>query len=73
MKVLRASLIAVAVSAISIGLGYAHFGVARATDNEPATAAACARCGDGQCQRSCGENEKTCPRDCGGVPQPSSR
>lgn len=73
MKLLRASLITIAFFAVSIGLGYAHFGVARATDNEPATAAACARCGDGQCQRSCGENEKTCPRDCGGVPQSSSR
>ncbi len=29
-------------------------------------AAACAKCGDGQCQKSCGETAKTCPRDCGG-------
>jgi hypothetical protein len=71
MKLLRASVVAVALSAVSIGIGYAQFGVARGTDNEPA--AACARCGDGQCQKSCGENEKTCPRDCGGVPQESSR
>lgn len=30
------------------------------------TAAACAKCGDGQCQTSCGENASTCPKDCGG-------
>ena len=73
MKFLRASLVAIAFSAVSIGFGYAQFGVARATDNERQTPAACARCGDGQCQRSCGENEKSCPRDCGGVPQTSYR
>ena len=72
MKFLRASLVAIAFSAVSIGFGYAHFGVARAIDNEPDTPAACAKCGDGQCQRSCGENERSCPRDCGGDPQPSS-
>ncbi len=70
MKFLRASLIAVALSAVSIGFGYTQFGVTRVTANEPEAAAACARCGDGQCQRSCGENEKSCPRDCGGVPVP---
>ena len=73
MKFLRTSLVVIALSAVSIGFGYAHFDVARATDNKPQTAAACAKCGDGQCQRSCGENEKSCPRDCGGVPQPSLR
>jgi hypothetical protein len=72
MKTLRASLIAIALSAVSIGVGYAQFRVASASDNEPQTPAACAKCGDGQCQRSCGENEKSCPRDCGGVPQTSS-
>jgi hypothetical protein len=30
------------------------------------TAAACAKCGDGQCQTSCGESARTCPKDCGG-------
>ncbi len=41
-----------------------------ATDAAPApagqasaVAAACARCGDGYCARSC-ENERTCPADC---------
>ena len=72
MKLLRASIIAIAFSAISIGVGYATFGVAKATDYESETPAFCAKCGDGQCQRSCGENEKSCPRDCGGVPQTSS-
>jgi hypothetical protein len=68
MKLVRASLIALALSAITIGVGYTEFG-ASVAGNEPQAAAACARCGDGQCQRSCGENEKSCPRDCGGVPQ----
>jgi hypothetical protein len=73
MKFLRASVIAIAFCAVSIGLGYAQFGVTRATEHEPETPAFCAKCGDGQCQRSCGENEKSCPRDCGGVPQTSAR
>jgi hypothetical protein len=73
MKFLRTSLVAIALSAVTIGIGYAQFGVARATDNESQTPAFCAKCGDGQCQRSCGENEKSCPRDCGGVPQTSDR
>jgi hypothetical protein len=72
MKFLRASVIAIAFCAVSIGLGYAQFGVTRATE-QPETPAFCAKCGDGQCQRSCGENEKSCPRDCGGVPQTSAR
>lgn len=67
MKFLRASLIAIAFSAVSIGFGYAHFGVANAVDNQPQKAAACARCGDGVCARSC-ENAQSCPQDCGGVP-----
>lgn len=73
MKFLRTSLIAIALSAVAIGFGYAQFGVARATDTERQPPAFCAKCGDGQCQRSCGENEKSCPRDCGGVPQTSYR
>ena len=73
MKSLRTSLLAIALSAGTIGIGYAQFGVARATDNEPQTPAVCAKCGDGQCQKSCGENAISCPRDCGGVPQTSRR
>jgi len=70
MKLVRTSIFAIALSAVSIGFAYTQFGIAR-TNNEPQTPAACARCGDGQCQRSCGENEKSCPRDCGGDPQPN--
>ena len=70
MKFVRASVFAIAFSAVSIGIGYAQFGVVRTTD-EPQTPAVCARCGDGQCQKSCGENATTCPRDCGGVPETS--
>jgi hypothetical protein len=60
MKYLRAILIAIAFAAVSIS-----FGVATATDNMGADsgAAACQRCGDGYCARSC-ENERTCPQDC---------
>jgi hypothetical protein len=72
MKSVRASLIAVVFATVGIGIGYNQSHVATATDTELQTPAACARCGDGQCQRSCGENEKTCPRDCGGVPQTSA-
>jgi hypothetical protein len=72
MKFLRASVIAIAFSAVSIGFGYATFSVAKAT-NQPETPAFCAKCGDGQCQRSCGETEKSCTRYCGGVPHKSSR
>jgi hypothetical protein len=63
MKYLRATLIAVAFAAVSIG-----FGAASAIDNgrgeQPQGAAACQKCGDGYCARSC-ENERTCPADCG--------
>jgi hypothetical protein len=73
MKFLRASMIAIALSAVSIAFGYAQFGVTRATE-QPQTPAFCAKCGDGQCQKSCGETATTCPRDCGGggVPQKSA-
>jgi hypothetical protein len=74
MKFLRTSIIAIAFSAVSIGIGYAQFGVAKTTDNAPQPPAFCAKCGDGQCQKSCGENAQSCPRDCGGgVPQTSYR
>jgi hypothetical protein len=65
MNLRRALLIAVAVCAVAIGsisfgmLGLADTGVEQ-------TAAACARCGDGVCARSC-ENERTCPADCKAV------
>lgn len=68
MKFVRASLVAIALAG-SIGFGYTQLRVAKATDNQPQTPAFCAKCGDGQCQKSCGENAITCPRDCGGVPQ----
>ena len=55
MKYLRATLIALALAALSIG-----FAVASGEQG----AAACQICGDGYCARSC-ENAQTCPRDCG--------
>lgn len=62
MKYLRATAIAVALAAVSIG-----FGAASAVDNNNSEQGAsfCARCGDGVCAKSC-ENAQTCPRDCGG-------
>ena len=67
MKFLRASIVAIAFAAVSIGFGYTQF-VARATDTAPQAPAFCAKCGDGQCQKSCGETAQSCPRDCGGGP-----
>ena len=65
MKYVKATLIASAFAAVSIG-----FGAARAFDKsrgeQPQAAAACQRCGDGYCARSC-ENAITCPADCGGT------
>lgn len=64
MKYLRATLIAVAFAAVSIGFGAA--GAVDKSRGEPQqSAASCQRCGDGYCARSC-ENAQTCPADCGG-------
>lgn len=71
MKFLRATLIAIAFSAVSVGFGYAHFSVSRA-DSQPQEPAFCARCGDGVCAKSC-ETPQSCPRDCAGVPSAVSR
>lgn len=62
MKYLRATLIALAFAAVSIGFGAAS--VIEQGGEEPA---ACQKCGDGVCARSC-ENERTCPQDCGPRP-----
>ena len=51
---------AIAAGSISFGLpGLTNVGVEQ-------TAAACARCGDGVCARSC-ETAASCPKDCGGT------
>ncbi|HEX8129091.1 MAG TPA: hypothetical protein VF527_08325 [Pyrinomonadaceae bacterium] len=54
MKRLRALLILVVIFVATIMVGY--------TERD---GAACARCGDGVCARSC-ESATSCPRDCGG-------
>ena len=59
MKFVRATLIALALAAAAIG-----FAAAGGISVEQG-AAACQRCGDGYCAKSC-ENAITCPRDCGG-------
>jgi hypothetical protein len=60
MKYLRATLIAIALAAVG-------FGAASTIDSSiiEQKAAACQRCGDGYCAKSC-ENAQTCPQDCGG-------
>ena len=59
MKYLRATAIAVALAAVSIGLG-----AVSAVDNSSERGTSfCQRCGDGYCAKSC-ENAQTCPRDC---------
>jgi hypothetical protein len=63
MKLVRPLLILLAMIALTAMAGYSNLFV---NSNQ---AGACARCGDGQCQRSCGENPLSCPKDCGGVPE----
>jgi len=63
MRLVRPLLILVAMIALTATAGYDNlFGIGN-------QAGACARCGDGQCQRSCGETPQSCPKDCGGVPE----
>jgi len=62
MNLRRTLLIAAAVCAIAFGS--ISFGLPWLAGGGEPTAAACARCGDGVCARSC-ENERSCPRDCG--------
>jgi len=69
MKHLRATLIAVALCAAGIGVSfYGSFGAANTKDKnsceQTQVAAACARCGDGVCAKSC-ETARSCPADCG--------
>ena len=59
MKYLRATLIAVALAAVGFGAAAVN------NSNIEPKAAACQRCGDGYCAKSC-ENAQTCPQDCGG-------
>ena len=65
MKYFRTTFIGLALAA-SLGLG-AAYGVNQRAD-EPQDKSSCQICGDGFCARQCGENERTCPRDC--APQP---
>lgn len=64
MNLRRALLIAAAVCAV--GFGSISFGLPWPDGGGAPTAAACARCGDGVCARSC-ENKYSCPQDCGGT------
>lgn len=65
MKLSRVSMIVMALYLVVLGLGFqGNSGIANALSSEPTRAAACGKCGDGQCVKTCGENEKTCPADC---------
>ena len=61
-----AALLAVACGAIMFGLPW------RAGGCQEPTAAACARCGDGVCAKSC-ESKYSCPQDCGGAAGATAR
>lgn len=67
---IAAALCAVAAGSISYGLTQPADGGLNACAEQTRAAAACARCGDGVCARSC-ETAASCPRDCGGVPSES--
>lgn len=54
MNRLRALLILVVICVVAVFVSYSG-----------RDGAACARCGDGVCARSC-ESATSCPRDCGG-------
>jgi hypothetical protein len=62
-------LIAVMICVVAIGSGlYGGFGFAGTSNAggcDLVAGAACGRCGDGQCVKSCGETAQSCPKDCG--------
>jgi hypothetical protein len=64
MNLRRTLLIAAAL--LVIALGALTFGLLGHKGAGAPTAAACARCGDGVCAKSC-ENKYSCPQDCGGT------
>jgi hypothetical protein len=64
MNLRRTLLIAAAL--LVIVLGALTFGLPGNKGAGAPTAAACARCGDGVCAKSC-ENKYSCPQDCGGT------
>ena len=63
MNLRRMLLISAAIIAITIISGFEFRPGTGA--HKQFQASACQKCGDGVCARSC-ENERTCPRDCGG-------
>ena len=68
MKVQNGSFLVAGLAALVLAIGFAAPAVAKQPtfDNACATkVAACGRCGDGQCVKSCGETPTTCPKDCG--------
>ena len=69
MSLSKVRLIVVAVCLVAVSLGFdGNLGAANALGDgggNQTQAAACGKCGDGQCVKQCGENERTCPADCG--------
>lgn len=67
LAVVLGGLVFIALAAVSLPADPA--GASASQPTAQSVAAACARCGDGVCARSC-ENERTCPADC--APQPAA-
>lgn len=62
---IAAAVCAVCFGSLSFGLpGFADAGV-NGCGGQNLVAAACGKCGDGQCVRQCGETATSCPIDCG--------
>jgi hypothetical protein len=66
---LRRTLLIIAAACVvalgSISLGLPGLADASTRGEQTQTAAACGRCGDRQCVKSCGETATSCPIDCG--------
>lgn len=69
MKVQNGSFLVAGLVALVLAIGFAAPAVVakQPTSNKACATevAACGRCGDGQCVKSCGETPTTCPKDCG--------
>ena len=70
MKIQKGSFLLAGLAALVLAIGFAAPAVVAkqqpASDKACATeVAACGKCGDGQCVKSCGETPATCPKDCG--------
>jgi uncharacterized low-complexity protein len=69
MKIRDVSLLQIVLFAILLALGGfvpSSMAIPPQTQNVcPVEKAACGKCGDGYCNKRCGETAASCPRDCG--------